>query len=61
MPENDLSRDLRVRSVELISYPLDFLMRWRSIVKFLLHVAIFVFAYITAFLLRFEFSIPPSI
>jgi len=35
MPENDLRRDIRTRSVKLISYPIDFLMRWRSIVKFL--------------------------
>jgi hypothetical protein len=34
MPENDLRRDIRARSVKLISYPLDFLMRWRAIVKF---------------------------
>ena len=59
MPEIDLSRNIRARSVKLISYPLDFLMRWRATVKFLLHVAIFVFAYIGAYLLRFEFSISP--
>jgi FlaA1/EpsC-like NDP-sugar epimerase len=34
-------------------------LRQRTVVKFLMHVAIFVFAYITAYLLRFEFSIPP--
>jgi hypothetical protein len=34
MPENDPGRDLRARSVELISYPLDFLMRRQSIVIF---------------------------
>jgi hypothetical protein len=33
MPENDPGRDLRARSVKLIAYPLDFLMRRRSIVK----------------------------
>jgi len=60
MPENDLGRDLWARSVKLFSYPLDFLMRWRSIVKFMLHAAIFVFAYVTAYLLRFEFSLSPE-
>ena len=60
MPENDLSRDLRARSAKLISYPIDFLMRWRSIVKFLLHAGIFAFAYVTAYLLRFEFSLSPK-
>ncbi len=60
MPENDPGRDLRARSAKLISYPLDFLMRWRSIVKFLLHGAIFTFAYGMAYLLRFEFSLPPE-
>jgi len=34
MPENDPGRDLRARSVKLIAYPLDFLMRRRSIVIF---------------------------
>jgi len=34
MPENDPGRDLRARSRKMISYPLDFLMRRRSIVKF---------------------------
>ncbi|MGZ9149189.1 MAG: hypothetical protein ACXW4G_12590, partial [Candidatus Deferrimicrobiaceae bacterium] len=60
MPENDLRRDLRARSVKLVSYPVDFLMRWRSVVKFLLHAAIFAFAYIGAYLLRFEFSLSPE-
>ncbi|MBW6505108.1 polysaccharide biosynthesis protein, partial [bacterium] len=60
MPEKNAGRDLRTRSVKFISYPIDFLMRWRSIVKFLLHGAIFVFAYITAYLLRFEFSLSPK-
>jgi FlaA1/EpsC-like NDP-sugar epimerase len=59
MPENDLRQDIRARSVKLISYPFHFLMRWRAVVKFLLHVAIFVFAYIGAYLLRLEFSISP--
>ena len=35
LPENDLGRDLRARSVKLLSYPLDFLLRWRGSVKFL--------------------------
>jgi len=60
MPENDLGRDLWARSVKLFSYPLDFVMRWRSLVKFLLHAAIFVLAYVTAYLLRFEFSLSPE-
>jgi len=29
-------------------------------VKFLLHAAIFTFAYVTAYLLRFEFSVPQN-
>ena len=37
MPEINAGRDLRARSVKLISYPIGFLMRWRTIVKFLLH------------------------
>ena len=60
MPENNPGRNLRARSVKLISYPIDFLMRWRTIVKFLLHGAIFFFAYVGAYLLRFEFSISPE-
>ncbi|MFZ2225341.1 MAG: hypothetical protein WAV26_11725 [Candidatus Deferrimicrobium sp.] len=60
MPENDPGRDLRARSVKLLSYPLDFLMRRRSIVKFLLHGAIFVLAYTGAYLLRFDFSLSPE-
>jgi len=60
MPEKDPGRDLRARSRKMISYPLDFLMRRRSIVKFLLHGAIFVFAYVGAYLLRFEFSLSPE-
>ena len=34
MPENDSGRNLRSRSAKLISYPIDFLMRGRAIVKF---------------------------
>lgn len=40
------------------SYPLDWSIRNRGPVKFLLHVVIFVSAYLGAYLVRFEFFIP---
>ena len=40
------------------SFPLDWSIRNRGPVKFLLHVGIFVSAYLGAYLVRFEFFIP---
>ncbi len=43
-----------------LSAPLNILQRHRIIVKTLLHVAIFVFAYLGAYLVRFDGVIPPE-
>ena len=38
--------------------PVSFLIRFRSVVKFFLNLAIFVVAYLTAYMVRFELAIP---
>src|SRR3970040_3017778 len=40
--------------------PVDLLLRYRGIVKFFLHLLIFAGAYHLAYLIRFEFFIPPE-
>jgi FlaA1/EpsC-like NDP-sugar epimerase len=50
--------NLRQAVTGLLSTPLEIAMRYRGVVKFLLHVAIFIFAYHLAFFLRFDFHIP---
>jgi FlaA1/EpsC-like NDP-sugar epimerase len=41
-----------------LTIPIGFLMRYRGLVKFVLHLGIFIFAYLSAYLLRFEFAVP---
>ncbi|MDX1814970.1 MAG: polysaccharide biosynthesis protein, partial [Thermodesulfobacteriota bacterium] len=43
-----------------LAVPVGFLLRYRNLVKFALHLGIFLFAYLFAFLLRFEFAVPPT-
>src|SRR5512141_3182005 len=48
----------RDRIATWLSPPLDIVLRLRVIVKFLLHLAIFFFAYSLAYVARFDFTIP---
>jgi FlaA1/EpsC-like NDP-sugar epimerase len=50
--------DLRNAVVKLLSGPLDAAMRFRGIVKFTLHLAIFIIANYLAYYIRFDFSVP---
>ena len=43
-----------------LSALIDFLLRYRGLVKFVLHLGIFIFAYLSAYLLRFEFAVPSN-
>src|SRR4030067_1737856 len=43
-----------------LAIPVDFLRRHRGIIKFFLHLLIFAGAYPLAYLIRFEFFIPPE-
>ena len=55
------SREIRRQLVEEhLTIPVDFLLRHRGIVKFFLHLLIFAGAYHLAYLIRFEFFIPPE-
>ena len=45
---------------EHLTIPVNFLMRYRGVVKFFLHLLIFAGAYHLAYLIRFEFFIPPE-
>ncbi|MCR4308817.1 MAG: polysaccharide biosynthesis protein [Deltaproteobacteria bacterium] len=51
---------LRERITRWLSVPLNILLRHRTTVKTLLHVAIFIVAYLGAYLVRFDLSIPPE-
>ncbi|PWB68392.1 MAG: hypothetical protein C3F14_00020 [Deltaproteobacteria bacterium] len=53
-----LLTDFREKAVAFLSGPVDVAMRYRVAVKFLLHMAIFIFAIHLAYLLRFDFQIP---
>jgi FlaA1/EpsC-like NDP-sugar epimerase len=44
--------------VTRLSAPLEIAMRYRGMVKFLLHIAIFVLAYQLAYIIRFDFNLP---
>jgi FlaA1/EpsC-like NDP-sugar epimerase len=44
---------------KLLDPPLDLVLRLRVVVKFLLHLAIFFFAYSLAYVVRFDFAVPP--
>src|SRR4030065_1178456 len=59
-PPDREGRDRRQESEEFLLAPFDFLMRHRVLVKSFLHVGIFILAYVAAWLIRFEFSIPPE-
>jgi hypothetical protein len=60
MPADKPIRPVRSRMAKLFTPPANLVLRQRVIVKFLLHLAIFVSAYQLAFLFRFDFSIPIS-
>src|SRR4030042_1527320 len=59
-PPDRTGRDRRQEIEEFLMAPFDFLMRHRVLVKSFLHVGIFILAYVSAWLIRFEFSIPPQ-
>jgi FlaA1/EpsC-like NDP-sugar epimerase len=50
----------RGRTASRLSAAVDVVLRHRGVVKFFLHIAIFVSAYVLAYLVRFEFSLPRS-
>jgi FlaA1/EpsC-like NDP-sugar epimerase len=50
----------RERIAGWLSAPLNILLRYRTTVKSLLHVGIFIVAYLGAYLVRFDGSIPPE-
>ena len=55
------SREIRRQLVEEhLTIPVNFLLRYRGVVKFFLHLLIFAGAYHLAYLIRFEFFIPPE-
>ena len=60
MPGNDLVQSVRARVAALLSRSLDLVLRHRVVVKFLLHLAIFISANYLAYLVRFDFNIPPA-
>ena len=43
-----------------LTVPVGFLLGYRRLVKFVLHLGIFIIAYLSAYLLRFEFAVPPD-
>ncbi len=51
-------RDFRQTAAEYFSLPTEVAMRYRVVVKFLLHMAIIVFANHLAYYIRFDFDIP---
>ncbi len=50
---------IRESVLGILSRPLDAALRFRGVVKFFLHVSIFTVSFAGAFLLRFDFSVPP--
>ena len=58
MPAEKPTRTVRSRMAKLFTPPAGLVLRQRVIVKFLLHLSIFVSAYHLAFLFRFDFSVP---
>ena len=52
--------NLRERIAHWLSPSLVIVLRLRVVVKFLLHLAIFFFAYSLAYVVRFEFAVPPQ-
>src|SRR3989337_2840018 len=59
-PPDRTGRDRRAEIEEFLLAPFDFLMRHRILVKSFLPLGIFILAYVAAWLIRFEFSIPPE-
>src|SRR4030067_2467676 len=59
-PPDRKGRDRRAEIEEFLLAPFDFLMRHRILIKSFLHLGIFILAYVAAWLIRFEFSIPPE-
>ena len=51
--------NLREKIVVWLSPPLDIVLRLRGVVKFILHIAIFIFSYSLAYMVRFDFAVPP--
>ena len=60
MPGDKPIRSARSRMAELLARPMGLVLRFRGVVKFLLHIAIFLISYSIAFVVRFEFTVPPS-
>ena len=58
MPTDKPIRSVRSRMAELLARPMDLVLRLRVVVKFLLHLAIFIFAYSLAYVVRFDFYVP---
>jgi FlaA1/EpsC-like NDP-sugar epimerase len=58
LTDNKYYSGLRDFAFRFISGPLDAAMRFRGIVKFALHMAIFISANILAYYIRFDFSMP---
>ena len=50
---------LREKIVGWLSPPLDIVLRLRGVVKFILHLAIFIFSYSLAYMVRFDLAVPP--
>ena len=60
-PANKKSaRDLLFLAAEYLTPSLEVTLRHRGVVKFLLHMAIFLFANHLAYFIRFDFNIPPQ-
>jgi len=53
------NRNLRQKIAGILATPLDLLISYRSMVKIVLNLLIFVSAYLLAYILRFEFFVPP--
>jgi len=53
------NRSERTRIAELLARPMGIVLRLRVVVKFFLHLAIFTFAYFLAYVVRFDFTLPP--
>jgi len=60
MPGEKPIGPLRSRMAAILSRPLELAIRQRVVVKFLLHLAIFFLAYSLAYVVRFDFTVPPQ-
>src|SRR3972149_8227491 len=59
-PDKETRGKRRQRVEQHLTIPVDILLRYRGVVKFFLHLLIFAGAYHLAYLIRFEFFIPPE-